>query len=344
MSAKFIYKNKAYPALDPASWPEKMPQREMLKKLVSHWVEKKSVSVKTSGSTGKPKKIQHDFDRVLASARATAAFFVLPVGSVALLNLPVEKIAGRMMVYRALANEWNLIVLEPSASPLTAHGYTGCIDFAAMTPHQVTQTLKTAPSALKQVRTLIIGGAPVNPKLEKNLQGKVQQAYETYGMTETLTHIAVRRITPEPVDFFTCLPGIEVRKSNNGCLQIISDRLTSTIDTTDLVEVYTNSSFKWLGRADFTINSGGVKVQPERIEAIISDLIGRRFLITSVHDDALGQGVVLLVEGAPFSKEKEKGMMRTIKSRIHAYETPKKIIYKPQFDLTKNGKIKRPQS
>lgn len=344
MKARFWHKGISYDPSKPDAWPSDLPYRDDLQKLITAYLARAPYTIKTSGSTGKPKKIVHRFEDVLASARATANFFILPAGSKALLNLPVNRVAGGMMVYRSLVNDWDLYLEEASATPLASASLPEQLDLVAMTPYQAKRSLEEQPGDMKRIRTLLLGGAPVRPPLIRALQGKVQQAYETYGMTETLTHIAVKRLAPEPQDFFTCLPGIRVEEADQGTLVIHSDRLPESIHTTDLADVFTENTFRWIGRSDFTINSGGVKIQPEQIEDIISDLIDGRYLIASESDSDFGQRVILLLEGQPLSESEEATLMQQLRDRLHPHSCPRALRYRDAFILTPNGKVKRPQA
>lgn len=341
MTSVLYFDETAYLAGRPQEWPLDMPMREAMISAITEHLEKRDLHITTSGSTGAPKPITHTREAVVKSINATAAFFVLPPGSTALLALPVDKIAGRMMLLRALECGWNLIVEAPSSTPLVR--LQRKIDFAAMTPMQLSETLRRHPEKLKLIGTLIIGGAQVEHHLRQQLQATGCIIYETYGMTETLTHVAVRRIAPEPEELFTCLPGVTVERTPEGCLVLLGDRFTSPLVTKDLGEVFDATRFRWVGRSDFTINSGGLKIQPETVEQSLIDLIHRRFIITSEPDDTLGRRVVLLLEGAPLTLDEEGALTARMRERLQRHEVPKVLRYAPHLPTTSNGKIIRPR-
>lgn len=339
MSAEIIFEGTAYRPDEVSKLPPHAPMREAVIATVNDWFRRSPMTITTSGSTGEPRTMQHRFEAIEASAKATARFFVLPERSSALLSLPVDKIAGKMMLYRALINNWKLILEAPGKTPLA--NLTRMVDFAALTPYQIRKSIELAPKSLKQARTIIIGGAPLRRSLERELQAHVHEVWETYGMTETLTHVAVRRVAPETDDYFQTLPGIEAQLSAENTLTLVSDRFASPLHTTDLIKIVSESRFEWIGRADFTINSGGFKIQPERVEDMIADLIKGRFVISSEADDALGSRVVLIIEGSPLKAEKEQRLLERIKTRVHRYEAPKRVKYITEFPMTPSGKIKR---
>jgi O-succinylbenzoic acid--CoA ligase len=339
MMATFTFDGLTFSAFRPDEFPSTLPQRSAMVETVNAFLNKEAIHVTTSGSTGKPKRITHRFENVVKSALSTAHFFVLPRGSSALLALPVDKIAGKMMVMRALVNDWNLHIVPLASDPLTA--LTDAVDFAALTPHQLTTVLDNDPSALRKMRTLILGGAPVSHALEKRVNAAASRVYETYGMTETLTHVAVRRISPDPERFFCCLPGIRIDVDENEALLLNGDRFEGPLTTTDRVKRIDSQRFVWLGRTDFTVNSGGIKLQPERIEQALEGITERVFLVGSEPCETLGQRLVLFIEGNRLSDAEEASVRREIDLRLNRVERPKDIRYVAQFDRTSNGKIKR---
>ncbi|MGB0137976.1 MAG: AMP-binding protein [Flavobacteriales bacterium] len=307
-----------------------------------HWDSSpRTITVHTSGSTGTPKPIELHTPAMRRSAEITIAHFGLVPGTRALLCLPIRYIAGKMMVVRALVGQWELVAAEPSLTPL--EGIDQDLDFVAMTPLQVERSLDANPACFERVRTLIIGGAPVGHLLRKRLQPLLTACYATYGMTETCTHVAVQRLNgPTQTDHFEALPGYVFGLDNRNCLTINFDHLVgNVIITNDRVEMVEFGKFNWIGRTDSTINSAGVKVYPEKIEAVISTFFDRRFYISSRADDSFGENVVLVVEGEPLSSARHDELYEDMRDLLSPFEVPKSIEYLPEFSRTETGKIKR---
>ncbi len=307
------------------------------------WLNDKDyVEVKTSGSTGPPKKIQIRKQQMINSARATGKYFDLGQGITALHCLPVNFIAGKMMLVRAMLLGWKLDLELPKANPLDR--IFKIYDFCAMTPFQLDNSL----SRLHLIKKLIVGGGAVSANLRNLVQGIGTEVYETYGMTETVSHIAARRINPkkkgqdDPVPF-TTLPNVKIDVDDRSCLVIDAPQLTDeTLVTNDVVELVSEKSFIWKGRIDNIINSGGVKLHPEEIEAKLAPIIAHRFFITSLPDAALGEKLVLMVE-SEFSEVALHNLEREIKAcrKLGKFEVPKKIYFVEKFEETPNGKIHR---
>ncbi len=300
------------------------------------WISNKpTLEVLTSGSTGKPKRIELNKQHMVNSALATGAYFQLEPRQSALLCLPCSGIAGKMMLVRAMVIGLHLDEVEPTSIPLSYRQKS--YDFVAMVPLQVEQTLQE----LDRVGTLIIGGAPVNERLRTKLQGGSTKVYETYGMTETITHIAAKEIAPEPTTYFEVLPHVTLTTDPRGCLVIDAPNVVEQkIITNDLVELVSETRFKWLGRLDSVINSGGIKLMPETIESKLEPLINSRFFVTGIKDEVLGEKLVLIIEGGPFPKEE---LLQEIKSleTISKYEVPKDVYFVKTFVETATQKIHR---
>ncbi len=286
------------------------------------------IEMTTSGTTGKPKEIRIDKQAMVNSALATGDFFDLQPGNKALHCLPVKYIAGKMMLVRAFVLGLDVDFVAPSASPF-AHNNDTVYDFVAMVPLQAQHSLE----ALKRVKKMIIGGVGISKSLAKELQKLPTEVYETYGMTETITHIAAKKVGEKA---FTVLPNVTLSYDENNCLVIHAPRISSEIIiTNDLVKLVSENEFVFLGRFDNVVNSGGIKLIPEQIEAKLANYIQSRFFVGGIPDEDLGEKLVLIVEGQQpqdYDFQFEK---------LDKYEKPKSVFFVPQFQETGTGKIKR---
>ncbi|MFM7018755.1 AMP-binding protein [Flavobacterium sp.] len=247
------------------------------------WFDAKSyIEMQTSGSTGVPKIIRVDKQAMVNSALATGDFFELHAGNKALQCLPVKYVAGKMMLIRSIILGLDLDYVAPSSHPM--EGMDEKYDFVAMVPLQAQNSLKE----LRNVKKLIVGGARINSSLEKELMKLPTQVFETYGMTETITHIAAKRVGDK---VFTVLPGVTISYDDRNCLVIHAPKIIAeeTVVTNDLVELVNENQFKFLGRIDNVINSGGIKILPEQIEQKLDGKLDRRFFITAKEDSELGE-------------------------------------------------------
>jgi O-succinylbenzoic acid--CoA ligase len=293
--------------------------------------------VNTSGSTGKPKEIRLAKAAMRNSARMTNAFFGLNTTSTALLCLPASYIAGKMMLVRAITGGFNLVCLEPTANPFK--NLHQSIDFTAITPYQLTHSLIEIKNL--EIKKVIVGGAKINAQTEAELQTLKTIFYETYGMTETCSHIALRAVNGKnKSDYFSVLNGVSIHKNDANCLCIHAPHLMETdIETNDIVEIQNQNTFKWLGRLDNVINSGGIKISPEIIEQKIEKHIHTPFFISSLPDDILGNKVILVIESTALNSPNEAKLVDAINSTLEKYERPKVISYLPQFCYSTSNKV-----
>ena len=288
------------------------------------------IQVKTSGSTGKPKTIRLAKKAMIASALATGNYFDLPSKTTAFLCLSSNYIAGKMMFVRAMVLGWHLDILSTSSKPLINN--TKPYDFGAMVPLQVSHSL----NGLKYVKKLIIGGGAISSNLLNELYLLKTKCFATYGMTETITHIAVKALTKNNSNY-SILPNINISQDNRNCLVIKAPLLNENdIVTNDIVKIHSTTEFEWLGRYDSIINSGGIKILPEQVEAKLATVIKTRFFISSLPDELLENKVVLIVEGKENSID-----LASLKPFLTKYEMPKAIYYTPKFVVTDTKKIQR---
>ena len=319
-------------------WPWK---KEVLYFLIDWLSEGERMQVTTSGSTGNPKRISLSKKHMEASAKATLDFFGLKIGDKALLCLPEKYIAGKMMIVRALVGKLDLYCIEPTSSPMAELPE---IDFAAMTPAQVSGLMETAEGLhfLNSIRQLILGGSFIPQKLEQQLQKLKTDVWHTYGMTETITHIALRKVNGAGAsDYFSLLPGVEIKMAEDGCLQIDAPNIgVHQMKTNDLIEI-SETRFRILGRKDNVVISGGVKLFPELIEKKLEACIDTRFFLTGIPDKKYGEKLVLVIEKRDKQKLNKNQLWELIQARLTGFEIPKEIVFVNEIKLSRNGKIIR---
>jgi O-succinylbenzoic acid--CoA ligase len=317
---------------------------EDILEFVVEWSNRKEwIEARTSGSTGRPKNFKIKKEQILASAKRTLHFLELKKDDGALLCIPNRFIGGKMMIARSIIGELNLYIADNEAIPSIPEGVD--LDFAAVVPYQMHAIMQDADATekWKKVKKIIIGGGQVDPRLETELKTWPNEIYESFGMTETISHIALRRISgvKDKVPF-QALEGITLSKDERDCLVIHSELLPENpLITNDIVELENETSFRWMGRADNLINSGGVKIIPETIEKLIKPFMNTKFFFAGVPDEKLGEKLVLVVEGQPMNEGDEAELLTDIKTDLHKYEIPKEIVYLDAFVETENGKINR---
>ncbi len=321
------------------------PYEQEIGDFLLDWVsDREDIQMKTSGSTGAPRVIHMPKKTMVHSALATGEYLGLEEGTRALLCLPARSIAGKMMLVRALVLGWKLHLEAPDSDPL--QGLLQPVDFAAMVPMQLEAALKNP----EKIATILVGGAPLSRALLARIPEDGISVYESYGMTETASHIALRKIcrvpegkAPESIlPPFHVLPGVEISKDDRGCLIITASYLPEkSLATNDLVVLESDETFRWLGRADHVVNSGGVKLIPEQLEEKLSGLIRLPFFLTGMPDETLGEKLVLVVEGGS-----DDSLLQKIKesSGMDRYEVPREIHFLKTFAYTPTGKINRPET
>jgi o-succinylbenzoate---CoA ligase len=297
-----------------------------------------SIIQNSSGTTGKSKVIRLPKLAMIKSAESTCRFFNLTRGQTAALCLPMEYIAGKMMVVRSIVCGLNLYITEPRSNPVF-HDIEK-IDFCAMVPFQVTSTWP-AKNDFPPVRILIIGGAEISKELEKLAGDIPAEVYATYGMAETCSHIALKRINgSHPDKLYKALPGIKLETDQRNCLVIKASYLPSPVITNDQVRLEANGQFRWIGRFDNLINSGGIKVAPEEVEAVLADKTGVEFALIGLPDPAFGQRLVLVTE-----KDRETladdAILSELATLIPAKLMPRKIVRIAKFPRNQSFKIDR---
>jgi len=278
---------------------------------------------------------------MIASAFATVKYLDLKENDKALLCLPAKFIAGKMMLVRALVSGMDLYLQEPNLDALIKNDKK--IDFCAAIPLQIQKALDDNHlEKIENFEQIIIGGAALGDSYIKQLEDVNTQCFASYGMTETITHIALQKLNGKSkANHFECLPGIKVEKDNRDCLLIKSERFAQKeFHTNDLVHILSPTSFKLLGRLDDIINTGGLKIIPQDIEGKITHLMNEPFMIGYRRDKKLGQKLVLLVETGEKTEDKDE-LLAHIKSVIPSNQSPKEIEFIPKLFMTENNKLDR---
>ena len=330
------------------------------------------VLVHTSGSTGKPKPMMVEKKRMLNSARITCDFLGLKPGDSALLCMSLDYIAGKMVVVRSIERHLHLISVSPSGHPLknidlkdvNGKDVNGEITFAAMVPMQVYNTLQVPEERerLTHIRHLIIGGGAIDAALEQELRslpGNIA-IWSTYGMTETLSHIALRRINgAEASEWYQPFDSVKISQTEEGCLVIDAPQVCAeTLVTNDIVEIESyiynkveKLRFRIKGRKDNVICSGGIKIQIEEVEALLRPHLEKPFMLAKKKDEKFGEIAVLLTEDEDLKKVeatirrllsgKSDDSNKSSESKSHKYWIPREFRYVEHLPLTETGKPKR---
>ncbi len=297
------------------------------------------MKLRTSGSTGEVKEMFVSREKMKNSALATGKRFKLPAKTKALCCIPANYVAGRMMLIRAMVLGWHLDLVEPKANALQEVDKE--YDFAALTPHQLQNSL----DKIHLVKKIIVGGAAISESLLKKVYNVPTKIFETYGMTETVTHIATRRLnssTKTKLKPFKALPNVSFTVTDRNCLVITAPKVTDEpVVTTDVVELVDDIRFYWKGRLNNVINSAGVKIHPEQVEKKLQLYINKPFFIAGVEDEDLGEKVVMFVESDTDADQQRIQHLISEVDTLDKFEVPKNIYLVGKFHLTRTGKIHR---
>lgn len=302
-----------------------------------------TILVNTSGSTGKPKPMTVEKARMMESARMTCKFLGLTADDSALLCMPLDYIAGKMVVVRTIVSGMRLVATPPTSHPMK--DIDDIPTFAAMVPMQVYSSLSVAEEAdkLKRIKNLIIGGGPVSDSMCSILKDFPNAVWSTYGMTETLSHIAMRRISgPEASAYYSPLSDISLSTNEMGCLRIDAPKICLiALQTNDVVEFDEDGHrFRVIGRIDNVINSGGVKIHIEEVEKAIQQIIDRPFAIAKKTDDVFGEIVVMVLQ-EPINESESIQIKRQIETTLPKYWQPQSYIIIDKIPMTETGKVAR---
>lgn len=307
---------------------------------IEEWIGQENfIRVHTSGSTGEPKEIKLEKSFVTESALRTNIFFHISQDSKLYSCVSPDFIGGKMMAVRALISGAKLFWETPSNQALKFADPNEVFDLVAMVPSQILYLIENKDT-LPKIKNLLIGGGAIHPEIKKKISESGFNAFESYGMTETASHIALRKVTEQNIPFQT-LPGISVEKTDDSCLRILFDN-GLILDTNDLATVVDKNHFYINGRKDQVIISGGRKINPFLIEEKISTLIEVPFCIYGLSDKKWGQRVVLVIESDETKKYND--LKEKISELLEVWEIPKNIYFVKSLPLTSNGKIIRDPS
>jgi O-succinylbenzoic acid--CoA ligase len=326
--AKLVLSNEESPKFQKDVW-----------KFIQHWFDDKTlITVYTSGSTGKPSEKKIPKRWMQSSAKATGKALGLHAGQSALLCISAQHIGGMMMIVRSLELGMNLIIQDPSRMPDTY----AQMDFTAMVPLQVKSLLEEG-NDLSKFGTLIIGGAPIDSKTEAKLRSIQTPVFATFGMTETVSHVALRRLSGKlATNVFQTLPGIKVSKDKDERLVIeIAQMDNMSLLSNDLVEIIDDTHFVWKGRVDNIINSGALKINPESLESELAKALKIPFFIHKEEDETYGDVAVICLEGEEIN---EDVLEEAFQSVSDSRRRPKIAYLIPKFIWTSNGKLRRGQT
>lgn len=319
------------------------------------WVKgQDNFTINTSGSTGTPKPINISRNQMEASAKMTIQALSLQPEDNALICLNTSYIAGKMMLVRGMVGKLNMYVIEPSSNPLTEIPQNLQIDFMAVVPLQLETMIDSREPGINQlnkIKAVIVGGAPISLALAEKIKTLKCPIYATYGMTETVSHIALKNMNGAGMsDYFKTFDDVQIGLDSRGCLTINSV-LTNhqTIITNDMVDIVDDNTFEWLGRADHVINSGGLKIHPEQLENKIRPLLDQQgincnLIIVGIPDESLGEKVVLILETKAMTSNVIQSIKSVFKEGLPPYHLPKEIYQLGKFVYTETGKVKRKET
>lgn len=314
--------------------------QQEIQAIIELWNQKSPVyQVKTSGSTGSPKSIPLTREQLEASAKRSNSFFSLDENSHVLLPLSSNTIGGKMMIIRALIGNYAIEIREPSANPIAKLSPGSHYSFVSLVPYQVKRILEETPDNLDQFDKILLGGMGLSTQLEQTLASVKPKVYIGFGMTETVSHIALRQMG-NPV--YEALEGVELEVSESGLVVSDSKLGIERMQTTDLAELIDPKHFTWLGRADFVINSGGIKIHPEKLEQAVDELIEIPFVIGGIPHETLGEACILIIEKL-LPEEKFKQVQAIIREKFGNYAAPKQQVISSILK-TENGKIRRKET
>ncbi|SMD38032.1 O-succinylbenzoic acid--CoA ligase [Reichenbachiella faecimaris] len=321
----------------------KYPNAAKIVDFINHWQQNaRTFQFQTSGSTGTSKSIDVSRTQIVASVQATTEFLGLKKNQSALLCLDPSFVASLMMVARCLVNDMNLILQRPSSTPLKEFDYP--IDFASFVPVQIYKMIEDGTIGhLAKIQNILIGGAPLSSMAFETLAKIDTNIYATYGMTETVSHVALMPVKGEYKNAqYEVLPGITLNQDAEECLGILGTVTNHEwLQTNDIVKLTDSNKFQWLGRRDHVINSGGIKIHPEQLEKFIEGYIFTDFIISWKPNDQLGSECMIIAESCQVEKKVLDQIQSIVTQNFSKYHAPKSALFIDEFIRTDSGKVKR---
>lgn len=301
------------------------------------------IELQTSGSTGMPKLIEVDKKAMRNSAQRTNSFFGIQGGEKGLMPLSAKYVGGMMMIVRALEGTYDLDAIEPDSNPL--QNLSNPYDLISVVPLQLKSILTSDPEKASTVKHILVGGAPIDAALEEQVSRVgFKNIYQGFGMTETVSHFALRRVGIDQAAQYRVLKGVDFGQDDRACLWVNIDGITDNkLQTNDVIEVTGSDSFRWLGRSDWVINSAGLKIHPEKIETSLSPLIAYPFICLGLEDQRLGQVLHLVLETSELSEKEQEEIWTKIENKLDKHHRPKAIFCLNEFPKTPSGKVDRRQ-
>ena len=317
-------------------------QRRMVQFCQQYLKGQPEFQLQTSGSTGTPKSITITHRQMQASAQLTIQTLGLSEGDRFLICLNTDFIGGKMMLVRGMELNAHMKIIPPKTSLLDYEP----VDFIALVPLQIYALLASVEGLqfLESCSKVIIGGAPLHQQAAQVLCELSNDVYQTFGMTETVSHFALKKVSDKKPGPFKALPEVDLRLDKRGCL-VVKGPMTDfqEVFTNDLVELMEEGQFEWIGRFDEVINSGGYKAYPPKISQAVGQVLERmgydlEFVVFGLPNEDFGQIVALVIQGPPLVAQQEKELLNRLKQQLHTYEIPKKLMYLPHFPRTDTGK------
>lgn len=324
-------------------------EKEILSFIIDWKAGKNIFHLKSSGSTGIPKKISIHRDQMTLSAESTLEFLSISKGGTTLLCLDPSYIAGKMVIVRSIIGNMDLYAIDPKSNPLIEFELENKIDLASFVPYQIIEILEDPYSLNKfrNIKNVLIGGASISLHLERQLRSHENRIFHTFGMTETVSHIALRPLSGlEQSQYFSVIPGIRIDTDVRGCLTVEGEITGGKkLLTNDLVEILGEQDFKWKGRIDQVINTGGIKINLNLLELKVGKIlesinINNDFFIDHLDDEKLGDKIILILESRYLDIDLDS-IKQAFKKQLNKFEIPRKIQLVREFARTETGKINR---